>query len=165
MQLWFSHDRRSLAPEVTPGGSRLGSLSGGGLPVNQQAFLDAARCSLDASFRTWGPRARSEFEASTFVEDRGQIPKSKKITLKRACWQVHFGVCKRKDSDIYAPIVSSGVSLTDFIWEHDLQFQWVLLELIAVDEPGGIVASGYYWCAYSRGANPKLTLFIAGGFG
>eukprot|EP00959_Pyramimonas_sp_CCMP1952_P458300 9476396-Pyramimonas_sp.AAC.1 len=137
-------------------------LSGDGLPVNEQAFLTAAGCDVDDAFRAWGPAARAEFQEATFVEDGGRIPRATRISLPRACWQRHPGVCMHKDRAIYDSIYASGVALADDVWKHKRQFEWMKLELTAENNPEATHCSEYFWCAYARGANPKLTLFLAG---
>eukprot|EP00959_Pyramimonas_sp_CCMP1952_P168719 3524892-Pyramimonas_sp.AAC.1 len=86
-------------------------LGGDGLPLKQQEFLSAARCKLADAFNAWGPQARREFRGGTFVKDAGRIPAGMKISVTRACWQRHAGVCMAKDVAVYEPCLRSGAAL------------------------------------------------------
>ncbi|CAK0844024.1 unnamed protein product, partial [Prorocentrum cordatum] len=159
--------REAALPEVEPlpeacGPTPMCGLSGDGLPLSHQAFLAAAESDPAAAFNQWGQQARKEFRDTTFVKDANRIPPKKKISLWRSCWQRHSGVCQSKDSSIYEPCLKSGAALSRYLWDKQWQFTWVRADLTAADQHDVMVAGGYFWVAYTRGANPLMSLFLAG---
>ncbi|CAK0827903.1 unnamed protein product, partial [Prorocentrum cordatum] len=137
-------------------------LTGDGLPVNQQSFLKATGAGVDDSFRSWGTSLRKEFQDACFVKDACKIAKGRAVTVRRACWQRHAGVCESKDAPIYPALAGTGTALAQRAWKGDWQFQWMRIELSEPGAPETMKAGGFYWCASTRGSNPLLTLFLAG---
>eukprot|EP00959_Pyramimonas_sp_CCMP1952_P280024 5854419-Pyramimonas_sp.AAC.1 len=152
-----------VEPLEMPDAARpMGGLSGDGLPINQQAFLRAAAARADDSFRSWGRQARDEFQAAAFVQDSGKIPRGLRVTVRRACWQRHSGVCATKDSAIYDAICHTGSALAQYLWDGKHQFEWLRIILSEPERPDTVKSEGLFWCAYTRGSNPRASLFLAG---
>ena len=132
-------------------------LSSSKLPLSEEAFLRGTGASGDdASFRSWGASARSEFQDRSFVRDGGQIPAASKVSMRRSCRQCHYGLCETKHADIYTSCVRSGVALWRMIWDGGLKFGWVRLRISNTPPTP-------FWIAYARGANPRHILLLQGG--
>jgi hypothetical protein len=138
------------------------------LPISSDAFVAAAsgHAAPDSNlaFRAWGPAARDELIKDIFVEDNNCIPGKKKFTEILSCRQMHFGICRTDDVDVYDVYTRCGNSLWQFAWAEDLEHSWCALQVCERDtlQPIASCRIVVAYLANLRGADPRRVVFFQG---